>query len=292
MTIRHIAGREDWYTITTERARNGRPAWHSRRFGLYGNLGPRRSFEASVEWSLFTRGHGIGVQLGRNGAESHLGFDIYASRLGSAWFRLHSPWTKWTKVRRPPEGAPRDDVMPWYDPRHTGIRLFPWNGCLLEIEIDNPAHSSHRDRAWWHEMKLTSTTILGRTKADTEELGSGPCGIPMPEGIYAATWTRKRYTRRYTARVGRLLDAVRGPRAHQSWSIDVPGGIPVEGKGENSWDCGMDGTFGFSTGREHNLEEAIGALVGSVLRDRERYGGPHHLTRPMTVAEASDQAVA
>jgi hypothetical protein len=65
--------------------------------------------------------------------------------------------------------------------------------------------------------------------------------------------------------------------------LDIPGGIPHEGKGENSWDCGMDGLFGCSGA---TVAEAIANAVRHTQRDRERYGGPHNLTRPMTVAEA------
>lgn len=87
--------------------------------------------------------------------------------------------------------------------------------------------------------------------------------IPMPEGSYKAvlslqddSWKRPRWFRRVVR------------RAH----IDIPQGIPHEGKGENSWDCGEDRTYGLTTQAE-TVEAAIAAVVQSVLRSRRRYNG-------------------
>ena len=118
---------------------------------------------------------------------------------------------------------------------------------------------------------------------DTEEGEGGVARIPLPEGVYTGTYTTERMTRRYVRWPGKAIDLVRGPMQWTSVNLSIEGGIPVEGKGENSYDCGMDGLLGCS-GR--TVEDAIGNAVRSVLRDRKRYGGPHDLDRPMTVQEA------
>jgi hypothetical protein len=89
--------------------------------------------------------------------------------------------------------------------------------------------------------------------------------IPMPEGCYAATaqkehcvWTRKRVP---------FLNKI----TRDCWWFDIPSGIPYAGKGENDWDCGDDGTYGCGSEKK-TVEEAIGDVVGSVLRSRRRYG--------------------
>ncbi len=89
--------------------------------------------------------------------------------------------------------------------------------------------------------------------------------VPMPERPYEATaelvefsWKRPRFP--WSKKMLRV-------------SIDIPGGIPHSGKGENSWDCGDDGTFSITTGKCHSIPEGVGVLVGSCLRDRVRYGG-------------------
>ena len=48
--------------------------------------------------------------------------------------------------------------------------------------------------------------------------------------------------------------------------------IPVPGKGENSWDCGEDATFSLSC-PSTTISEAIGEMVKSCMRTRERYAG-------------------
>jgi hypothetical protein len=48
--------------------------------------------------------------------------------------------------------------------------------------------------------------------------------------------------------------------------------VPFPGKGENSWDCGEDASYGFGCAAE-TLEEGIGKFVASKLRDRGRNGG-------------------
>jgi hypothetical protein len=66
--------------------------------------------------------------------------------------------------------------------------------------------------------------------------------------------------------------------------LDIPGGIPHNGKGENSWDCGDDGLWGCGG---DTVEEAIGHAVSSVLRSRRRYGHDSHGTgrEPVHVVE-------
>jgi hypothetical protein len=88
--------------------------------------------------------------------------------------------------------------------------------------------------------------------------------IPMPEGTYDAsakltrgTWKRPRWP---------------FPLVVMRVSIDIPDGIPIPGKGENSWDCGPDATYG-TTGPASSIEEAVGDLVARTLETRKRRGG-------------------
>ena len=85
-----------------------------------------------------------------------------------------------------------------------------------------------------------------------------------PEGTYQAhavleelVWSRPRWFKERMTRV----------------DFEIPNGIPHAGKGENSWDCGDDATFGMSTGECKSIPEGIGKLVGSCLQTRIRYGG-------------------
>lgn len=104
--------------------------------------------------------------------------------------------------------------------------------------------------------------ILGRLDCTTTTGEPRPTIVPMPEGNYPATvtkeeriWQRKRWPFSYKRRV--------------DYSIDIPTGIPVPGKGENSWDCDDDGIYGTGGDSPH---AAVGNAVGSALRSREQYG--------------------
>jgi hypothetical protein len=106
------------------------------------------------------------------------------------------------------------------------------------------------------------------------------------QGVYDAMWTRNVWVSEYQGhRLGWVRDKIFKPTVHRSFSLDIVGGIPVEGKGENSWDCGMDGVFGTSG---KTVEDAVANCVRSVTRMRNQYGGPHDLPRAMTVKEAGE----
>jgi hypothetical protein len=278
MTVRHLPGLdpENWYVIDSNQGDEGQPPWRERKLSLHGP-----NTNASVAWYVLGKhGFGYGFQLGRNGSESDLGLDLYAGRLASVWLRLGTPWTKWAKVSK------EQDPKGWYNARHTGIRLFPREDCFLSGQWEAYEHHWSSSDPWWRNWSITKTTILGRTRGDTTDGESGETVVPLPEGNYSATWQRTTYVTRYVRFPGTLLDRINGPRRHSTISLNIEGGIPVEGKGESSWDCGMDGVFGINGS---TVEDAVANAVKAVLRDRKRYGGPHSLERPTTVSEAASR---
>lgn len=274
MSVRHLRDREDLYVLTADRTDGDRPKWQSKLVELHGP-----GYGASVEWSILYRmSFGWGLQIGRNGSDSDLGLDVYAGRLGSIWTRFRGPWLKWARVD-PESGDSR-----WYEARHTGFRFFPHDGCFFSWEVDHGEGWSSSD-PWWRRGSITKHSILGRLRVVTVEGDTGTTVVPTPEGSYPATWAETISTTSYVRFPGTLVDRIRGPRTHRYISLNIEHGIPVEGKGENSWDCGMDGVFGTSGS---TVAEAVGNCVRAVLRYRQRYGGPHNLPRPMTLREAEE----
>lgn len=154
------------------------------------------------------------------------------------------------------------DVDEWED-YELGIRFH--DGCVWFHVFSNPVESNSSD-PWYRRTHCFDPKrfFLGNDRCTTEIIGTEEVLIPMPEATYKGiaklevrTWKRPRWP---------------WPTVRKSVWIDVEGGIPFPGKGENSWDCGMDGIWG--TGHEgHNVEEAIGHFVGAVLNNRRRYGG-------------------
>lgn len=275
MAIYHLPLLDDerWYVIHVNQGRDqGHPAWRSSGLWLHGP-----NSEAHVEWSLFGQGFGWGFQAGRNGSESDLGLNLYAGRLGSLWLRIRAPWTRWARVSKD------RDPEHWYYARHYGLRLHPHDGCIVSGEWGSLDGYWSRERPRWRDWSVTWTTVLGKMHTEWTEGKSGTCAIPLPEGVYEGEWIEKSHDARHLRWPGTWRDKLKGGTRRRYINVRVDGGIPVEGKGENSWDCGMDGVFGTSG---DTLAEAVCNFVTAVLRDRERYGGPHDLTRPMTVQEA------
>lgn len=118
---------------------------------------------------------------------------------------------------------------------------------------------------WWRQGSFHFASLLGKQTYACETLKDGiPVTIPMPEGAYhgVAKIERRTWKRRFWFAKSRV-----------STSIDCPKGIPFQGKGENSWDCGDDGLFGWGADGA-SIEHAIAHGVESVLVSRRRYGMP------------------
>lgn len=274
MSVKHILGHKDWYVITRDDAQPGRPRWHAGCRVLHGP-----NVEARAEWSLFRYNFGWGFRLGRNGGESDLGLDIHLGKLASLYLRIGSPWTKWANVKK------ERDPKGWYHARHYGFNLRAHKGNLVRIECGARANMSSKSDPWYREISLSWMHIVGRTTYENTIEDSGVVSIPLPEGNYVGTWRKERLVTRHRRFPGTLIDALRGTPHRIDYWLDIEGGIPHNGKGENSWDCGMDGLFGCG-GR--TLEDAVANAVKHTLRDRERYGPRKPLPRPMTVGEAEE----
>lgn len=126
---------------------------------------------------------------------------------------------------------------------------------------------------WWRKIQSGNFDVLdfifGRTKYAARVI-EGPLAvkIPMPERAYDATleiqertWRRPRWPFVWHRVIGADFDSKQDP-------------VPHPGKGESSYDCGEDATYGLScacpTGR---VEDAIGAYVSTVMNSRRRHGG-------------------
>jgi hypothetical protein len=115
----------------------------------------------------------------------------------------------------------------------------------------------------WRERLLD--WVFGKTVCTVTHGRKHDILIHMPEGDYPAVakyewrcWTRPRW----------LFHRMR-----LSTDVDIPKGIPFQGKGENSWDCGDDGLFG-SGCAGHDLEKAASTMREIVMHDRRKYGEP------------------
>ena len=157
-------------------------------------------------------------------------------------------------------------TIPWpwrnlrKESREWGVSFHDWS---MWWSWANPTMEWKRSDPWWMRFSINFPHLLfGKMKYEMVEGEKRELVVPMPEGSYPATiqkqtrtWTRSRLPLWRRVRV--------------DWSIEIPGGIPFSGKGENSWDCGDDGLWG--TGGD-SPEGAVANAVKSVLRNRMRYG--------------------
>ena len=165
----------------------------------------------------------------------------------------------------------------WLPDSHESFQTgFYILGGALWTQIWYPEMSDWSSQDKWYQHRCWSFNpidfIFGSQKCNREEFApKESIEIAMPEGTYGANlkfehfeWKRSR------------LPFFKKER-YSVWA-NLPIGIMFPGKGENSWDCGMDGLYG--TGAEYggNKAEAIAnikaSIVKSVMRNRERYGGP------------------
>lgn len=143
------------------------------------------------------------------------------------------------------------------------LQVHDW-GIWTALWIDD--HSWSNKKSWLEQRQWNINlldALLGRWKYTERNLEERDVVVPMPEGNYSATvkvfestWKRPKWF----------------PRKMIRTTVNIPNGIPHPGKGENSWDCGMDATYGL-TSQAKTVEEAIGECVKIILNNRRRYGG-------------------
>lgn len=251
--------------------RHGRAWIHVRRIGrrAIGRWNPARTMRGDVEfgaeWVLLRErtqrpdtSHSIGlsVKVGTAGSEQDLALHVGLGRLASLFVHSGGLLPGWALARG-------------YESRVTELMVGTDH---LHWEFWHPRHSwksgTPRHRYWHVDYERV---LFGNSTVEWEVTDSGRVDVPMPEGVYPATYEVKKGTWTWPNKpLGRFRPAI--VRFSTTIAPDTP--IPVPGKGENSWDCGDDAIHEHS-GPGQNVAHAVGATVGSALRDRRAYGGPN-----------------
>jgi hypothetical protein len=216
------------------------------------------SSSARVEWALFSRTHrwlGWTVETGAGEVSLHIGFGFLA---------LYTTFESWPRFKSLTE---REWKIHYDFPG--GVTYGAWGSLRWKFALD-PMEWSSKTPKWreghFEPCGFFAKALLGRKTVETTTLDTHAVQVPMPEGSYAATVKIKQRTER-RARIPWPV------RVSRSASIDIEMGIPVPGKGENSWDCGDDAIFGTGS-NEPSIAAAIGAAVRAATDHRLRHGGP------------------
>lgn len=147
--------------------------------------------------------------------------------------------------------------------RSCGIAI---HGGALWVDFWRDENGWSRDMPWYAKGWNFDPAdfFLGRRKYEERTLDGRPADITMPEGsypvtirLYEATWKRPRWPFPL-----RLLRA----------EVKSESGVPIPGKGENSWDCGEDAIFG-STFPCASFTEAVASFTHNILSTRGKHGG-------------------
>jgi hypothetical protein len=223
----------------------GSAFWDARWF-LY--FGYKRTL--NVEWQLFHRARShfsctteLGHGDGDDGLMLHMAipwiFSVFISFDGIFGTLFHHP----------------------NEPREVGISIF--DGAIWFYPFSKVNSWNSKD-PWYsqsHCFRLIEF-LFGRWKYTEENVDPWkPIVVAMPEGKY------KGKLRLYD---GVWKNRIRTKRIRRG-EIEMEEGIPVPGKGENSWDCGEDAFHG-TTCPAITPEEAICSLIEGVMRDRRKYG--------------------
>lgn len=227
----------------------------STRYIANGRFWLGRNPQLHVEWVVPSRSINFQLDIndyGDTAVGGSIGILFFTAYWGIEWIWLYNLLEKLTRRK---------------DQKYTNGRNIGFNIDSHSLNIylwNDPMESRAADPRWWNFHMNFSDFFLGKSKCSTEILEEREVLIPMPEKAYEgtakltlSTWTRPRWFAKQMKRV----------------EIDCPEGLPHEGKGENSWDCGINRTTSMTTGECNSIPKGVGLLVGSVLDDRIRYGG-------------------
>lgn len=225
---------------------------------------PRRWGVAGFSWHLASRfcGFSVGTDSEDGGISLHASLPPVA-----LWLTLPIPvqallnrpfWARWNERVGGYPGSHRYTAF-----RLADVRIHDWTLHWDFLKFDW-GWSSQMPK-WMDGGVDVRQLVLGKRVYEEKVFDQRDISIPMPEGEYPAR--------------ALVYDAIRGwerlpwrqRTAHVR--IDVSRGIPFSGKGENSWDCGEDGLWGWS-GPARSVGEAIGKVVASVLETRSKRGDP------------------
>jgi len=207
----------------------------------------------SVEWVVPSHFH-ISLVVGGNHQ-----IDLTLSLL---LFALYLSFDEWTWLGRfPPMRASKG--------KEIGL---DWNSWTLSWNLWTPEDEWSAKTPKWRDGHFDVLDFFGGKntyrKVDQEPI---PVLIPMPEKEYKGTvtfftqtWKRPRWP---------------WPRVRAGATVDIEGGIPIPGKGENAWDCDEDAHLSIGT-CARSVEEAVQDAIEAVNKRRLRYGGPDWRPEP------------
>ncbi len=156
--------------------------------------------------------------------------------------------------------------------RKIGLSFYSWSlSWTLWADPSGWSPTKPRWRDGWFDLPDFLLGKATHTKTDQEPI---PATLTFAEGDYPVTvvffhqrWKRPRWP---------------WPKLRDGAEVNSETGIPVPGKGENSWDCDDDAFLSIGASAK-TVEEALAQVKAKVEKRREQYGG--HDWKPFTMKE-------
>ena len=212
----------------------------------------RREIQLSWQFKLEKR---IQIQLGLFGGDSERDIDFSIAFL---FFSFYLSLENWLPKK--------------YASRHqwehmTGFYL--WDDSF-HVSFHYAGDNCYECQGYkgWYRHWFVNEVIFGRPVYSSREVERGTGLVYLQEG---------------NATVGYPVDVILSddqwkfprwpwPKVIRRAEVQSKDGIPIPGKGENSWDCGEDRNYGLIT-PANSIAEAIEAMGKSVQERREPHGG-------------------
>jgi len=220
----------------------------------------------NIQWRLFSGKFGIGMEINDEDWVFHFKFVLFSLYFCIPTYRLD-------KISPKREVSWNDGKKAeLIDERECGLDIFYWRIWVKPWCKLNRWNSAD---PWWKRgfnVPINPLDILfGERRYHYKNISDWKdIEVPMIEGSYQAKYKvlERSYGRKrlpFFREKGLTTD------------IEIPEGIPFPGKGENSWDCGMDRLYGCATDINYFSDaeaesKSIACIVENVIKSRKKYG--------------------
>jgi hypothetical protein len=237
------------------------PMWrHGRAWvRLYRSAADRKTdrseplLRLGVSWSLLRRQHSLGGSVYLDSGEGEVTASLRVPRAG-IYITLELPRALRQRIG-------------YRDERELGVTFH--DGALW-FKLWNDPHDWHSSTPFSDARSSKRQPVLHLDDLLFGKVSYRTIDLETQEGTLQLDGGYEVKARRFMSEWKRPRWPV--PQRIMRVEIEIPGGIPIPGKGENSYDCEDDAIYG-RTSPAASIDEAAHTLIADVLETRRKRGG-------------------